>query len=170
MEKQLLIKSAEVNGILQSKFENDIVINGFSPDLNLNVNNIVEKLSQICNFNIQHVKFAYVQSKKNKSSRITVGFQNKVPKIKIFAVLKSNGNFFINQLCDNPIKGTENVALRISNRLSAFNLQIQTEVHMLKKNNKIIKYRFRNNFFQLKVNELADEWVTVGHEDIIRNL
>jgi hypothetical protein len=160
----------QINEIHQLKFENDLILHGFR--FMPNLQQIVNNLANLCNFSTQDVNFTFQVVNQNNNYRIVIGFKDKFPKINITRHIRLNGNIFIQQLLDRPLKEeNDNVAIRISNRLTAFNINIQSRLNDLKKRNLISCYRFRNQLFQLnKLGASQDDWIDVGHEAILADI
>lgn len=189
LEEATLRNEESINKLDQAKIDNDVFISGFpmKPDLNkvttalLNLYGISEDLvvdKYQYEFTARLKKQKHTSTPTALSSKVVttskvyhhvvISLKDKATKIRFMAAKKSKGPVKYEQVCNEEMAPEhKETTIRVSNRLSRFNLRVQGELLNSRSAGKIHKVQLHNCLFRIQRTENS-KWEMVGTETALK--
>lgn len=176
LETNTLRNEALLHKLEQQNVDNDIFISGlpFKPDLNAISTAIAAKFG-IAPDMIAH-KYSYEFTPPSKPTsqsssaakksyhHAVISFKDKTTKINFMAAKKKNGPVKYEELNDDAMTQEQrSTTIRITNRLSKFNLHVQSVLFAAKDGRKISSFMLHNGLFRIKRDENSN-WEMIESE------
>lgn len=176
IETNAIKNEALLHKLEQQNVDNDIFISGlpFKPDLEAISTAITAKFG-IASDMIAHkysyeftppIKLTPQSSSATKKSyhHAVISFKDKATKIKFMAAKKKNGPMKYEELSDDAMTQEQRTTtIRITNRLSKFNLKVQSMLYAAKDGGKISAFMLHNGLFRIKREEKSN-WEMIETE------
>lgn len=167
-ESNFLKVRTDLNVILQSKIDNDVVIAGFpnKPDEEY-------AIKEFCKFydlpdDCISSYYSYMSKKKDGSDQgvLVVTFKTKTHQIAYREKKTVKGPITLNQVLETKVAPAQNIALSCFNRLTSLNQHIQRELGKLQTSNKIKAINYKNCQFYIRMDESSPQMPIASLEQL----
>lgn len=173
---------ASIHKIEQKQIDNHVFIAGFP--IHPDENEVFESVLRLYEIPPEVVDYKYsyeftinrpststpTMPRSKKIFQMVVAFKDQQSKINFMKKKKEKGPVKFEQLTKARLNKNEaETTIRIVNRLSKFNLQVQRDLMRLKNENKILKFQLHNGTFRVQEKENT-AWKVIDTEEKLENI
>lgn len=167
----------------QTLMDREIILKGFpkKPDLEDVIQKFITKYEVDLSLIKEYYYVSYVKNPTTSTSSdrpkmdpsvlhfIVIAFKSKITKIRVFQKKKAaKGPLLLRDLvCETSI--TDKTVIKISNKLSKFNLYVQRVLYKALTHKVVSEFRFHNCLFQTKLSA-SSNWIRIDSYDKINNI